>query len=531
MFKFFKSIDNFLTNCEEYIEQRVWNGKFIYDLTFISATETEKAKDSYLKHKKKVQDSPSYKALATALTHIWGILMRIPVFGDSLSILLDGIRLCIKYILHYLIILIFELTSASWLLGAFQKSPFVFCLILVPILLVNLLVLSGFFSLVVKRERGGHITMSESLSQTGQSLASNTFLFLLQVSITVSLGTFYLGFSSLLSFLFGKFNIDWSNSFFYWMPIVMMGLLLLVILYLTTLIIVFSYIFILLDKKKTSQAINQSWHYLQNDPKHSVTFYFSLTLVTFLYIVFASINNYEGGFAVSVLFSSQAFLFLGFLLKRKYYSKDVTPTLNLFGKLHPPLKPLLAIGLLSYVAFSIYIIKTQPAIMQIITKDRETVTIKYDLKTYSNTDFHYSIMYPKTWSLYRWSNHSVTLYTNDTGTDVGAVKVDIDVHPESTSNYLQLYEAKPGLVIYDTATKDVLTKIANVSIQGENAVKFIYTKVSDAQSEYQTHYLVHHNNLVYDIDFVTSSKKSDEEYGDLFDQIIKSFKFNDQNPK
>jgi hypothetical protein len=531
MFKFFRSIDDFLTACEEYIEQRVWNGKFVYDLKFISATQIENAKDSYKKHKKKVQASPKYKSFVTFIKHYWGILMRIPMFSDTVWILVDGVRLCVKYVAHYLVVLITGLITTFWLLSAFQKSPSLFCILLVPLLLANHLFLSGFFYLIERREKDGHISISETIKQFRQNLLGNIFLFLLQFSVTVALGTFLLGFSSLLSIFFGKLHIDWTNSFFYWMPVVMLGLLLLIMLYFATILLAFSYCFIVIDKKQTRQAINLSWHYLQNDPKHSAAFYFLLTIAAFLYVLSTSLNSYEGGFAVSMFFSSQAFLFLGFLLRRRYYSKDIVPTFNIFETFRPPLKPLVAIGVLSYISFATFVIQVQPSVMKALAEKRQIVIVKYDLKPYINKDSEYVIDYPKSWSFYRWSNHSVTFYTNSTGTDVGGVKIDIDVHPESGSNYLELYESKPGLVIYDTATKDVTTKIANISIQGENAVKYTYTKIDGAHTEYQTHFLVHHNTQVYDISFVTNSKKSEEDYKEIFTQVIKSFQFTEPKKK
>ena len=531
MFHFFKSIDDFLTACEEYIEQRVWNGKFIYDLKFISATNIDNAKDSYHKHKEKIKASPNYKAFVAFVKHYWGLLMQRPMVADTVLIFTDWVHLCIKYIAHYIVILIAALISASFLLSTFLQAPVTFSILFVPVLLANHLFISGFFILIEKRERGSHITISEALNQLKQSLSANCFLFFLQISISVSLGTFLLGFSSFLSFLFEEINIDWSSSFFYWMPVVMLGLFLIILLYLITLIIAFSYTFIIIDKKKTRQAINQSWHYLQNDPKHSANLYILLTIASFLYIVFTTANNYEGGFAVSVLFSSQAFLFLGFLLRRNFFSKEITPSLNIFTRSRIPLKPLIGIGLLSYVAFATFTIQTHPEIMKILDERRQTTTVKYDLKTYTNTDSGYSIAHPKTWSVYRWSNHSITLYTNDTGTDDGGVKVDIDVRPEKGSKYFELYEANPGLLIYDTATKNVTTKIANTSIQGENAVKYTYTKVEGNLTEFQTHYLIHHKNQLYDVAFITSSKKTEEDNRDLFDQMIKSFQFSGQKPQ
>jgi hypothetical protein len=269
--------------------------------------------------------------------------------------------------------------------------------------------------------------------------------------------------------------------------------------------------------------MTRSLHHLQNDARHSVFFYVLLTFFSIFFVGFVSVNNYEGGFAVGLLFVSHAFLFLGFLLRKKYFDKTTASTDSLMFTIHRFLKPALGLGLLSYIAIAAMVIQIHPNIMTFLAEQRPTIAADYEFTTYRNNEAGYAIDYPNPWSVYRWNDTSITIYTNDTGTEVGGIKVNIDVHPAASSNYFTLFEANPGLVTYDTGTKNVTTKIANVVINGRDMVKYTYTKTDVSQTEFQTHYLIRNNDTVYDIAFVTVSKKIESGYKDIFDKMLESF--------
>jgi hypothetical protein len=169
------------------------------------------------------------------------------------------------------------------------------------------------------------------------------------------------------------------------------------------------------------------------------------------------------------------------------------------------------------------VFQLHPTILNFLQEQRPTIAANYEYSKYTNTNAGYAIDYPKPWSLYRWDATSTTIYTNVTGTDIGGINVNINVSPAETSNYFMFYEASPGLIRYDTGTKNVSTKISNLIIQGKNAVKYTYTKTDAKQAEFQVHYLIRNNDKVYDIAFVTFSKKIEAAYIDIFDRMIESF--------
>lgn len=526
MFKFFRKIDDFLTMCEEYVEQRVWNGLFIYDLQYLQEAKTDKSKEDFEKKRDEFLASERYQNTVAFLEHVWGIIMQVPILADTLRLFCEAIRICVKYLAHYLVILIAGLVTTSYLLNIFTTSPIVFSIVFLPILLANHLLISAFFFLVEKKEHGAKITFLEAIKQTKPTMRTNSFVFLLMWSILLSFVTLFLGFSSFLSFVFGAVNIDWSNSFLYWMPIVMAGLLLSIILYLILMVVVFSFVFIIFDKKNAKQAINQSWQYVQNDPRHATVYFVILSALSFIDIVNKTATSKEGGFMVSMLYASHAFFFLGYMLRKKNFEKDVKPTESIYGKFLPPFVPLVGFGLLSYVAVATFTVQQiQPEYLRMLEARRQANIIKYEYKQYTNKDSDYAIEIPKQWTPYRWSDHSVTFYTNDNGTDAGNIRIDIDVKPDNGNTFQELYDASPGLITYDTGSKNSTTKIANITIADEKAVKYSYTKIEGGKPEYQTHYLIRHNKQLFNISFAINNKNYEENYRDVFNTIITSFQF------
>lgn len=522
--KAFRALDDFLTRCEEYTEQRVWNGKFIDDLQFLSATTIDNIKESLKNTSERVQSSNAYTATLAFLRKFAGLLMQISIIEDSVLLVIEGFRLSIKYFAHYLIILITGLCSAYLLLMTFKQAPVFFVLLFLPLLYANHLFLSGFFKLVENKEQGNHISFLGALSQLKQTIPANTYIFCLQIALVVIAAVFHLGFAFLLSTLFGYISIEWSSTFLYWLPVVMVGLLIVILLYIAEVILSFSYTFVQQEKQTTYQALQRSSNIMQNDFRYSLLFYVLLTLFAVVFIANTSITNYEGGFMVSALFMSHAFLILGFILRRKYFGKEpAVQSLPFIEKAARYFKPVLGLGCFSYIAAAILMVQLQPDIIHYLNDQRPTVAATYEYTTYRNPEAGYTIQYPKPWTTYRWNDMSSTIYTNDTGTDIGGVKVNIDIRSIEESNYLALYEANPGLIRYDTGTKNVTTKIANVVIKGNNAVKYTYTNTDSNQLEFQTHYLIRSEQSVYDIALITSSKKIEASYMEIFELMVASF--------
>lgn len=520
----FKQIDKFLTDCEEYVEQRVWNGKFIGDLQYLSDQGKNHAKAKYHKSSEAVQASGPYITAMAQLHKIAGLLMQFQIIADIVHVTGGTIRLCLKYFAHYLFILIIGLASTNILLTNFKNAPFGFLLFLFPTLLINHLLLSAFFIFTGKKDAGGTFTRADIVKDFRATFPANLMLLLLQFATAMTFGVFFLGFAFVLSTIFETYHIDWSSSFLYWLLVVMSGLFMAVVLYIIEVIFAFAYPFVLQEKKSLKDALRRSLHSIQTEPDRSILLYNLFTLSSFLIIFQISKNYYEGGFFLMLFFLSQAVFFLGIMLRKNQFAKEAAPfTARLADTLHSLRLPQIILGIFSYIAVGSLFLQVHPHMLTFLETLRPAISVQHAFTTYQNDKAGYSISYPQPWSVYKWNDNAITIQTNTTGTETGEIKVNITLRPAAKSNYFTLYEANPGLISYDTGTKNVLTKSTNLVINGKNAVKYTYTKNEDDQPEFETHYLIRHEEKIYDVSFVTIDKRTELEHTEIFAAMIESF--------
>lgn len=100
----------------------------------------------------------------------------------------------------------------------------------------------------------------------------------------------------------------------------------------------------------------------------------------------------------------------------------------------------------------------------------------------------------------------------------------ITVSSFNETAFAQLFDAAPGLVIENGATKNVTTKVTNMSIQGNDAVNYQFTRSGLPYSQFETHYLIHKGDLMYDIAFISLANDVSNYNSDLFEKIIDSFR-------
>lgn len=538
-----RSIDSFLTDCEEYVELRVFNGKFIKDLQYLSRIGKEKTKAKYDTTTKAVQSSEQYTTTTGWLQKFARLFLQFQIIYDLVFLIGGGLRLCIKYFARYLIVLIIGLGSTNILISQFKDAPISFMINALPLVFVNHLILYLFFLFAEKKDAIDKVPAPKDAGSKVSSVKSTVskispvevfkhllatipgslFIYLLQIATAFTAAVFFFGFSFVLSNIFEYYMIDWSNSFIYWYLVLMIGLVIAVFLYIAEVILSFSYPFITLDKKSVKESLSYSYHFIKNDSRHSLTFYTLFLAINSVLIFDLSKKYYEGGFFLGIFILMQGFLFLGVLIRKKYFTKETNTKRSLAKSSFTILIISLILGVFSYIAISTLTIRVHPNILAFLEAQRPGIEVVNEFVTYTNEKAGYSIDYPKSWSVYAWSNNAITIYTNTTGTEAGGIKVNIESRPAKNSNYFYLFEANPGLVIYDTGTKNVTTKIANVVIKGKNAVMYTYTKTDEKGTEFQTHYLMRVEDKLYDISFVTMNKELESTFREIFYAMLESF--------
>ena len=101
----------------------------------------------------------------------------------------------------------------------------------------------------------------------------------------------------------------------------------------------------------------------------------------------------------------------------------------------------------------------------------------------------------------------------------------ITISPYEGSIFNELYSDAPGVVAKDPQNKDIITKVTNMTIQNYPTVNYLFTKPSIPYTNYETHYLIHKNNNVYDVSFTSVTNDVASYNSTLFTKIINSFKF------
>lgn len=522
--KAFRAVDAFLTVCENYTEQRIWNGKFIYDLKFLTATKNLELQEVSEKKTKALKASSSYITFIAFLKKIQAFLLRHPLLSDPLILITENLRFCSKYFAHYLIIIISGLASSYLLLMTFRFAPGTFVGLSLPLLYINHLFLSCFFIFIANKEKGAPLSLGGIFSSLKQSLAANTFIFLLQNSLLIISGVFVLSVSYLMNMFFSTPDAAWHMSFFYLLPVVAVCLVLGVLLYFAEIILAFCYPFILHEKKTAHHALQQSIHAFHTNPRYSLYFYLLLGVVSAIFLVNITTRTYEGGFIVAALFISHAFLFLGFIVRRNYFEKEQVLEHEVFSENSFQFTKLaLIIGVFSYFSAGALFVRLQPEVLNYLEELRPTLAESYQYATYTNKTAGFRINYPQSWTLYEWSEQSASMVTNATGTTLGSVKVNVDVRTLEDSEFEAFYLANPGLINYDTETGNAETKILNTTINKLNAVKYIALNNDTGKLEFQTHYLIKNGDVVYDIALLTYKKELEEAYMEIYELMVKSF--------
>jgi hypothetical protein len=527
MKKLFKQIDDFLNKCVDYFQNRIITGKFVGDIKY------------YILLCLQVLGFIGKKAFAFAIhSNVFsGLIIVLKTFLQAclkislVEILVSFIRDTLKIIVicYSEIFIIFSLTfpTTILLLNWFQTSIITFTIGLIPILLLDIFCVSALYYCIDRRLTGDKVSIWKSFL----AIFRHYYYFSLPIVTEAALML-----ESLLAFfivtvfiidIFNVLQISWGGSIIFWFIIVIFLLLLFIEFIVLTIIMYQTYFYVLLDHLPFQQALIQSRKHLKTYFTYDLIFFVALFFLLAFFSVKMIVTYFYLGLTISFFVIITSGTFLAFLFHRKFTLEQPIgiPNLKINYKTHAVFLIIVTFGFVNYILMSVLLVKEYQPLLAFVKQQEDNYLASLDSLTYENTVYHYSIQYPKAWTKYEWSDKSVTFYNNYTGTVSGGTWMTINVSSFNNNAFDPLYQAAPGLVLENGQTKDITTKITNMTIQGYDTVNYAFTKAGVPYSQFEIHYLIHKGGIVYDIAFISMTNDVANYNSDLFQKIISSFQF------
>jgi len=522
--RFFRAIDDGLTICVDYTANRIFTGKFMGDIQYINALVK-----AYLSEKKKkyygiLLKSPTFFKLVTILKIVWQTFIKIPLFNVLVFFIANTLKILIHCYSEIFIVFALTFPTMILLLNWFQTAVVAFFIGLIPFLLFDLICFSALYYFIKQKAAGEHISYWKCMQLVFQRFGTISFPLLILSAIIQETIIGYFIVALFFSYVFGIINIAFGSSIFYWFVIVFLGFLVAVGIFLLSMVLYQAYFLLLFEKISLQQALKLSRLQISTNLRYFLLFYVLLYIISAFYISKATASFLYLGFTLGSYFAFVVGTLLAFLLSQRFPAPSI-PQDNVNKKGSLGYTILVIFGLINYVLLAIFIVKEYHPLIAFVQQQDDSYLASQEMKQYVNTAYQYTLQYPQTWTLYQWNENSVTFYNNYTGTATGGTWMAINVSTFNKNAFDQLFNANPGLVIEVGLTKDVTTKVTNMTIQGYDTVNYTFLKANLDYPQYETHYLIHKGNLMYDIAFVSITNDVANYDNDLFQKIINSFQF------
>jgi hypothetical protein len=461
------------------------------------------------------------------LKYLWQSILNVPLLQTIVYFIVSTVRILI--ISYSEIFLVFALTFPTTILflNWFETSIVAFLIGLIPILLLDIFCVSALYYCIDRHLAGDRVSIWKSFLAVFRHYYYFSLPIVTEAAIILETLVAFFIISVFVDNMFSVLQISWGGSFIFWFIIVFFASLILIEFFILTIIMYQTYFYVLLDHLPFQQAFAQSRKHFSTFFAFDVIFYGVLFLLLILLTIKAVLTFFYLGFFVSIFIIIASGTFLAFLFHRKFTLKTpVEPfDLNINQKTHTVFIIIIIFGFINYTMISVLFVKQYQPIITFIKQQQDNYLASLEMKQYTSSTYNYSILYPQAWTVYQWNNRSVTFYNNYTGTISGGTWMSITVSSFDETAFGQLYNADPGLVIENGATKNITTKITNMSIQGNNAINYEFTRPGLPYTQYETHYLIHKNGLMYDIAFISLTNDVANYNSDLFQKIINSFNF------
>ncbi len=507
------------------MDDRVRTGLFVDDIKRLEKENKEHLSKETKKISAKIEKSSSYQKAMSLLKSFWKILLRIPFFEDGFFLLKDAITIAIKYYAILFITFAFTFPTLVLLMNFFDSNVTVFFFGLLPIILWNIYCLSALYLCIQKREKGEKIQLWPCYSLVFKQLPSILFISISQLAVFIEVTVLYSIVLLFFGYFFDAIGLPWGDSFIYWFGTIFFGLLLLIGIFIFTIILHQSYFYSLFEGKKINDAFHAGIFVVKIYATPIIIFYLLVYIFACAIIYGASLYYLYIGFALSIYLLLHASIFLGFLLRRRFFNTLSVQSTNVSTKSTFTFTILIIFGFVNYVLSAFVITSQFQYITSSVEKYRDNYFLSKALITYTNDIYGFMIQYPQNWADYEWRGSSVTFYNNYTGTVTGGIWLNISVTPYSDEAFVKYYEARPGLVTLNKDTNDVITKVSNISVQGYPGVNYTYYIPQDPYPQYQTHYIIRKDQYLYRITFTTLDKDVEGNNTDLYERVVGSFRF------
>jgi hypothetical protein len=522
----FKSFNDFLNHCVDYVDNRILTGKFIGDiayqiLRFIKfITSVIKQIYTFLNRSK------TFSAFITYLIELWNILLKVPIFNMTVQMITDILTIVIACYSEIFIVFTLTFTSSVVLLNWFQSSIILFFIALIPIILLNNFFASALYYSIRDREINGKISFWQDVKTIASRFGSICSPIVIELALILESFIAYFLILFFVSGIYNYFKITWSGSFFFWFVVIFLSNIIVIGLFILTLIMQQAYFSMLFNGLSLKKAINQNILQIRKAIPYYLFYNIIFYLISADLIWHAVLSSLYIGFTLGLYSAISLGMFLAFLLHRQFANEEAEQisTIQTNKKSHIVMIIIVA-GFINYLLIASLFIKEYEPILSFIQMQQDNFLAQQEMKLYVNKLHNYSLEYPGNWTLYQWNSDSVTFYNNYTGTLTGGTWMNINISPYNENYFEHLYYAAPGITDYNAQSGDVTTKVTDTTLQNFQTVNYTYIKRGLPYKQYETHYLIHKDGFLYDIAFVSLTNDVASYNSDLFQKIINSFIF------
>lgn len=522
-----KTINAFLTACVDYSNNRIITGKFLGDSIEFTKSCSYLFSNAIKQFTITVHRSFLFMQGMKALLFLWHLLLKIPITAVIVTIITDAGKIFISFYSEIFIVFAFTFTSSILLLNFFQASLQIFFSALIPILLLDILFISALYLCIDSRESGTSISIWKSLIIVFRNYPSFSLPLLIESAISLEAIIVFFILALFFSYIFNFFQIPWGGSLLFWFVIIFTGSITAIGIFFMNLILQQTFFMVLLDNITFQQALKRSRRQVNTLFSYYLFFYVLFVLFSCILLGKAFFSYLYLGVTISLYCITTLGIFLGYLLRRAFPSIRSKYTLIMSGnqKIYIFSLILIFFGCINYFLLATLFIKEQQPIFTFFQQQQDNFLASQEVKKYTNSLYGYILEYPKQWSLYQWNKNSVTFYNNYTGSLTGGTWMTITVSSYKPDVFMPLFDANPGVTTNNLSPKTITTKVANLTVQGYRTVNYTKIKQELPYSRYETHYLIHKNNLLYDIAFVSVTNDVGNYNSTLFQKIINSFRF------
>ena len=520
-----KTITDKYKTIEAYFENKIFTGQFIKDIPYLSAMISYHMEKAVTKSRKRLIQSHVLQKLLPTINSIITLLISLPLIGPVLIIFTRFLKIVLFYYADIFIILAITFPFTLLLAHLYQNQPFFFFLLLIPGILWTVIWYAVLFLYIKKRLAGEKITLLNTLQPIKTKIPPLIITVLLQLSIIIQLFIGFFVLAYFLSNLFDYFDIVWSDSFLYWLGVIIVALVLTCILFFIIIVVQQTFFILLIHEISLFNAFRSAVRFFK---KHhiilSISGLFSFSVFLFT-IQKAIIYSHFTGAGVCIYLCSMLAIFIAFTIFEKYYLQETKGTHS--EKSPSMLIPLIIIslGIVNYIPLTLLAVRQHDAIKQFINTQRMNYYYDADLISYVNTPYGYALSYPKTWSRYEISPHEVRIYTNINGTISGGMWLDVTITPFDAQQFRMYYSADIGKLPINDGETSTSYKISNISVDGHAGIQYTVDNKTPDDTSFQTVYLIHKADLLYTLRFTSKSNTTEAYSYGIVEKISNSFRF------